>query len=56
MSRENKRENRLDKVEGVSKSVKQISKEEVWAAIQKMQNGKAVGPDDIPVKAWKCLG
>ena len=21
-----------------------------------MKNGKAVGPDDIPVDVWKCLG
>ena len=21
-----------------------------------MKNGKAVGPDDIPVEVWKCLG
>ena len=21
-----------------------------------MKTGKAVGPDDIPVEAWRCLG
>ena len=24
--------------------------------MQRMKNGKAVGPDDIPVGVWKCLG
>ena len=24
--------------------------------MQMMNNGKAVGPDDIPVEVWKCLG
>jgi len=33
-----------------------ISKEEVKEALRKMKSGKAVGPDLIPVKVWKCLG
>jgi Reverse transcriptase (RNA-dependent DNA polymerase)/Endonuclease/Exonuclease/phosphatase family len=33
-----------------------ISASEVEAAIKKMKNGKATGPDDIPVEAWKLLG
>ena len=24
--------------------------------MKRMKNGKAVGPDDIPVEVWKCLG
>ena len=24
--------------------------------MQRMKNGKAIGPDDIPVEVWKCLG
>ena len=24
--------------------------------MQRMKNGKVVGPDDIPVEVWKCLG
>ena len=55
MNREYKGENRLEKVKGVFKKMKQTSKEEVWAAIKKMENGKAVGPDDISVEARKCL-
>ena len=33
-----------------------ISKDEVRTAMKKMKSGKAVGPDGIPVEAWKCLG
>ncbi|KAI5621396.1 gastrula zinc finger protein XlCGF28.1-like, partial [Silurus asotus] len=29
---------------------------EVRAAIKRMKSGKSVGPDDIPVEAWRCLG
>ena len=32
-----------------------ISKEEVRENMKRMKNGKAVGPDDIPVEVWKCL-
>ena len=33
-----------------------ISKTEVEEALKKMKCGKAVGPDDIPIEVWKCLG
>ena len=36
--------------------VESVSKEEVMDNMQRMMNGKAVGPDDIPVVVWKCLG
>ncbi|KAF3699103.1 hypothetical protein EXN66_Car014790 [Channa argus] len=36
---------------GVEQQVAKISKSEV-----RMKSGKAVGPDDIPVEVWKCLG
>ena len=36
--------------------VDQIRKDEVRKALNKMKSDKAVGPDDIPVKVWKCLG
>ena len=39
-----------------SLEVESISKEEVRENMQMMKNGKAVGPDDIPVEVWKCLG
>nr|XP_043630161.1 uncharacterized protein LOC122601469 [Erigeron canadensis] len=33
-----------------------ISQEEVMVALKKMGRNKAVGPDQIPVEAWRCLG
>ena len=36
--------------------MEKISKEEVRGNMKRMKNGKAVGPDDIPVEVWKCLG
>ena len=36
--------------------VESISKEEVRENMQRMKNEKAVGPDDIPVEVWTCLG
>ncbi|XP_071685643.1 uncharacterized protein [Rutidosis leptorrhynchoides] len=33
-----------------------INEEEVRLAIRKMGRNKAVGPDQIPIEAWKCLG
>ena len=56
MNEENERERRLDDVKIVNLDVQQISKEEVRAAMKRMKNEKAVGPDDIPVEAWRCLG
>ena len=42
--------------ERVNLEVESISKEEVRENLQRMKNGKAVGPDDIPVEVRKCLG
>ena len=36
--------------------VERISKEEVRKNMKRARNGKAVGPDDIPVEVWECLG
>ena len=32
-----------------------VTQDEVEAALRRMKKGKTVGPDDIPVEAWKCL-
>ncbi|KAI5610690.1 hypothetical protein C0J50_11966, partial [Silurus asotus] len=56
MNEENQRERRLDDVELVKQDVDRISKEEVRAAIKRMKSGKSVGPDDLLVEAWSCLG
>ncbi|KAI3801889.1 hypothetical protein L1987_30006 [Smallanthus sonchifolius] len=33
-----------------------ITQEEVRSALKKMGRAKAVGPDNIPIEAWKCMG
>ncbi|PWA75128.1 hypothetical protein CTI12_AA244260 [Artemisia annua] len=33
-----------------------ISQPEVKVALWKMGKNKAVGPDQIPIEAWRCLG
>lgn len=35
--------------------VNKISMNEVRMAVRSMKNGKAVGPDGIPVEVWKLL-
>ena len=56
MNEENERERRENDGERVNLEVEKISKEEVRENMKRMKNGKAVGPDDIPVEVWKCLG
>ena len=57
MNEENEREGRDNDGESVNLEVESISKEEVGGGdMQRMKDGKAVGPDDIPVEIWKCLG
>ncbi|RZB55499.1 Villin-4 isoform D [Glycine soja] len=38
------------------KYYRRIQKQEVKEALKKMSNGKAVGPDNIPIEVWKTLG
>ncbi|XP_068245313.1 uncharacterized protein [Palaemon carinicauda] len=35
--------------------VRDIDREEIKVTLSKMKNGKATGPDEIPVEVWKCL-
>ena len=56
MNEENERERRENDGKRVNLDVESISKEEVMENMQRMKNGKAVGPDDIPVEVWKYLG
>ena len=34
----------------------EVGNNEVRKALRRMRNGKAVGPDEIPVEAWTCQG
>ncbi|XP_016106680.1 uncharacterized protein [Sinocyclocheilus grahami] len=56
MNEENDRERRVVEANIVEQEVERITKGEVRRALKRMKRGKAVGPDDIPVEVWKCLG
>ncbi|KAK3546666.1 hypothetical protein QTP70_031407, partial [Hemibagrus guttatus] len=56
MNEENEREKRVEGVNSVEQKVDKIRKDKVRNALKRMKSGKAVGPDDIPVEVWKCLG
>ena len=36
--------------------MRRISESEVKEALKRMKSRKAVGPDGIPIEAWRCLG
>ena len=36
--------------------MRRISESEVKEALKRMKSRKAVGPDGIPIKVWRCLG
>ena len=56
MNVENEREERAGEELAIHAEVENITREEVRKALSKMKNGKAVGPDGIPIEAWKHLG
>ena len=53
---ENNREPRTEEAEVVNKEVNCVSREEIKNPVRRMKKGKAVGPDELPVKVWKCMG
>ena len=56
MNKENNREPRTEETEVIDEKVNYVSREEVKNALRRMKKGKAVGPDELPVKVWKCTG
>ncbi|KAK3523754.1 hypothetical protein QTP70_009236 [Hemibagrus guttatus] len=56
MNEENERAKRVEGVNSVEQKVDKIRKDEVRKALKRMKSGKAVGPDNILVEVWKCLG
>ena len=56
MNEENNRDPRTEEAEVVNEEVNCVSSEEVKNALKKMNKGKAVGPDELPIKVWKCMG
>ena len=55
INEENNREPRTEEAEVVNEEVNCVSREEVKNALRRMKKGKAVGPDELPVKVWKCM-
>ena len=55
MNEENNRDPRTEETEVVNKEVNCVSRE-VKNALKRMKKGKAVGPDELPVEVWKCMG
>ena len=56
MNKKNNRDPRTEEAEVVNEVVNCISREEVKNALRRMKKGKAVGPDELPVEVWKCMG
>ena len=56
INEENNRGPRTEKAEVVNEEVNCVSRDEVKNALRRMKKGKAVGPDELPVKVWKCMG
>ena len=56
MNEENNRDPRTEEAEVVNKEVNCVSREEVKNALRRIKKGKAVGPDELPVEVWKCMG
>ena len=55
MNEENNREPQTEKAEVVNEEVNCVS-QAVKNALRRMKKGKAVGPDELPVKVCKCMG
>ena len=56
MNEKNHGEPRTMQAEVVNEEVNCVSREEVKNALRRTKNGKAVGPDELPVEGWKCVG
>ena len=57
MNKENDSENpRTEEAEMVNEEINCISREEVKNALKRMNKGKVVGPDELPVEIRKCMG
>jgi hypothetical protein len=45
-----------DSVDTNRRFVRRIQEYKVKKSLKKMKTGKALGPDDIPIEVWRCLG
>ena len=56
MNEENNREPRTEEAEVVNEEVNCVRREQVKNGVRRMKKGKAVGPDELPIEVWKCMG
>ena len=56
MNEENKRDPMTEEIEVVNEEINCISREKAKNALRRMKKGKVVGPDELPVEIWKCMG
>ncbi len=56
MNEENPREGRNEQQAEVEGDITEITSAEIEMALRNMKNGKAIGPDHLPVGVWKSLG
>jgi hypothetical protein len=45
-----------DSIDTNRRFVRRIQESEVKEDLKKMKTDKALGPDDIPIEVWRCLG
>jgi hypothetical protein len=45
-----------DSIDTNKRFVRRIQESEVKEVLKKMKTGKALGPDDILIEVWRCLG
>jgi hypothetical protein len=45
-----------DSIDTNRRFVRRIQESEVKEVLKKMKTDKALGPDDIPIEVWRCLG
>ena len=51
----NNRDPRTEEAEVINEEINCVNRE-VKNAVRRMKKGKAVGPDELPVEVWKCMG
>ena len=56
MNEENPREERNEQQAEAKDDITEITSAEIELAHRNMKNGKATGPDNLPVEVWKSLG
>ena len=56
VNEENPREGRNEQQAEVEDDITEITSAEIEMTLRYMKNGKATGPDILPVEVWKSLG